>query len=361
LTHIKGGGLVGRSNVLCIVAHFAAGARRNDLLYKFMERALKEAGANDRELRKVAATYAELDQFDAASRVAESIPDIYHRMDALKDISKEAHRAGKPKLAHEKLMQAIELVPKLDRYPPLSMYGSLGYTAQATRDAKAFAVLSERALKAAEQDGAYGDFWATHAFHAALFGNKPLFQQMIERAIKASAQVREEKDRAEAELYIAAAYACAGDRASAVRWYAQSRKTLIQDDYGVSEGFAKFTSGTILGGQAQQAIDDAKAAFKDPKDVSFVCGSAAQEQTHRGSFAQAWSFARQMDQYPHRRIALLRHVARHQVAAGQADALMKQVAAVNDPRERAAVLLGVAQGMLGIDGMGYTKVFRVEP
>jgi hypothetical protein len=343
------------------LAHFAAGARRQDLRDRFMDQALKDAGASGSELRKIVETHAQLGEFDQAARVAESIADGYHKLEAMKRLALEASLAGKPQLAHEWLMKAIDFAPKRDKHYPMGDFQSLSYAALNIRDEKAFRIATERAVKASQEQRRFWDLWTQCAFGAAMFGDKVTLQQMIDRANASLPEAAEAERRAQAELSISAAYACAGDHAAAMRWFEQSKKTFLLADYSVSEEYAQLARGTVLAGASQQAIDDARAIFKDPRDVSFVCDMAAEEETRRGRFPQAWNFAHQMDQHPHRRIALLRHVANHQVAAGQGDALINQVAALTDPRERTLVLLGVAQQMLGIDGMGNTKLFRVTP
>jgi hypothetical protein len=347
-----------------VLARYAAATRQQPTIERLMAEAKHAAAKGKRDeadvgLSTIIVCQAELISLDDAIREAHAIaaPDVRQR--AMESLAGVAHHSGNPKLGSELLAEAIAMTDQADGSHREILAG-LRRTAMELHDRDNFLRLAPLAEKAAEREGAHTSFWANHALDAAAFDQKAMFKDAIERAAAAAPAEKHAKDRAEGELYIAAAYARAGDRAAALRWVRRSRETLLQDDYGLSEAFNQFCHATIDVGLPKLAVEDAKAAFKDVHDVSYVRASAAVRLADDRKFDDAWKTACDVQNYPIYRLRTLCGVAQRQVAAGQAEQALRQIAALDNPHERAAILLSVALRLLGMDRAGDLKVLRMD-
>jgi tetratricopeptide (TPR) repeat protein len=359
-------GMLDTPSRLCLLAGHVASLGRDDLRDRVFGAALEVAAAEDdpeergRMLRNIASKQAEAGDIAGGLSTANAIEFAYHKVDALQKLAEIAHSCGDHPAAHRMLGAALDTMPLVEGYSRREMGSGLGSTAVRVGDREAFLRAAAIVESALEREDAYASLWAKLAFGAAAFQQREMMERYLKSAEAELNDLEEPKHRADAELYIAAAYARAGRRDEALAWVARSKKTFPPDDYSVPESFPQFVRGTIECGDPEQALADAAAAYEDDADADFARERAVRFDVARGRFASAWKTARAIRKYQHRRIAACRYVAEHQVWAGEHEQVVDEVNELADPRERAVVYLGVAHTSLRGGSSGPLQSFDLN-
>jgi hypothetical protein len=324
-----------------------------------------------RELRSIVRELAEGGDVDAAVALARQVTEDFARVDAYQNLAAVLAARGDRDAAATALAAAFDtLDARAARvgYASSSFYPSLGALAaelgQPLLARRAVAVV-EKAFNpfASPASDAEANTAARIARTAAAIGDKAACLRLVAAAQKIVDRIADKEERARSTLHLAAAVARAGDKQRAAEMAARARKIHTEANYAYSEGADDLLTALVDAGDAKAAEAMATRDFGlRGEDLDDLYQHELSVHLRAAEFDAARAQAMRLTKERIRFNALTRIALRQARAgagagagAGQADAVMKWVAALPEPSERAAVYLALAHQAIGIDPRAWVR------